>query len=477
MKPRTSSTWIALALLTLAAPGFAQITIENAFPNLTFPFPVDIVSPPDGTDRLFVVSQFSAEIWVFDNDSSTAVQDVFMDISDRVFVSGSEVGLLGLAFHPNYANNRFFYVSYTANNPLRVVISRFRATADPAVADPNSERILMELDQFQSNHNSHRLIFGSDNFLYIGTGDGGGSGDPQENGEDLTQLLGKILRIDVDTPLGPGQPYGIPADNPFVGAGGGVREEIWAYGIRNPWRFSFDQTGRLWLADVGQNELEEIDWVEPGLNYGWNTMEGTECFDPPVGCDVAGRELPIFEYPHDFNDQGGFSITGGYVYRGNSCPDLVGKYIYGDFVTENLWALSFDETGATANELIDSFSGNAVSAFGEDQSGELYFTDYGSTGTLKKFSCPGGGGIPCGDIQNFQARCQPGGRVQYRVIMTDNSHDGESVTFQIDGANDDTLVIANGRAQSQQNGFSAGAHTVTLSDPAGCFPDRVVDCP
>lgn len=302
-----------------------SFSLEEAFPYLTFSNPVDLQSPRDGTNRLFVVEQ-QGRIIVFVNDRNTTTKKVFLDISDRVSWGG-EMGLLGLAFHPQFSSNGYFYVNYTANNPRRTVISRFRVPpTNPDSADKNSELILMTFNQPYSNHNGGCLAFGPDGYLYIATGDGGSAGDPQNNAQNLTNLLGKILRIDVNNRQAPLN-YAIPADNPFANSPDpNIKKEIYAYGLRNPWRFSFDQvTNKLWCADVGQYDWEEIDIIENGGNYGWRCYEGNHPYNLS-GCS-GSYIFPIYEYSHIE----GISITGGYVYRGNQFPELTGKYIYGDF--------------------------------------------------------------------------------------------------------------------------------------------------
>ncbi|NJN14497.1 MAG: PQQ-dependent sugar dehydrogenase [Planctomycetes bacterium] len=254
----------------LPTPGTMQRV--RAFPNLGFDRPLFLTAPPDGTDRLFVLEQIG-RIRVFPNVDSIGAAGTFLDISARVN-SGGEEGLLGLAFHPDYATNGFFYVYYSASNPRRSVISRFSVTADPDVADSTSEVILLTFTQPFSNHNGGCLGFGPDGKLYIASGDGGSGDDPGNHGQSLTDLLGKILRLNPDG--------SIPADNPFVGAGGGARGEIWAHGLRNPWRFSFDRnSGDLWAGDVGQNAVEEIDIIERGGNYGWRIYEGNNSYINP----------------------------------------------------------------------------------------------------------------------------------------------------------------------------------------------------
>lgn len=336
--------------------------VVAAFPNLEFERPVDLQQPGDGTNRLFVLEQ-EGRILVFENDPSAASTVVFLDIRDRVSDAGNEEGLLGLAFHPDYETNGFFYVYYSVVGPRRTRLSRFEVSAqDSNAADVQSESIVLEIPQPFSNHNGGQILFGPDGFLYIGPGDGGSAGDPQGNGQDRSALLGKILRIDVGQ-----SPYGIPPDNPFTGNAEGFREEIYAYGLRNPWRFSFDPvTGWLWVADVGQDRYEEIDIVEKGKNYGWNVMEGNHCFDDPQ-CSTAGLVLPIWEYSH----REGQSITGGFVYRGANSPELNGAYIYGDFVSGKLWALRYDGQGAPENSLLADTDLN-ISSFGLDRGGEIF---------------------------------------------------------------------------------------------------------
>lgn len=376
MKYLLSVLSLAILFSPLIDSASAQTySIENAFPGVSFQQPLDIQIAGDGSNRLFIVER-NGTIRFIDNNPSVSNSTLFLDINGRVFSGGGEEGLLGLAFDPDYSSNGYFYVYYIANNPRRSVVSRFSVSAgDPNSADDTSELILLEFNQPDSNHNGGQLRFGPDGMLYISSGDGGGSGDPDDNGEDRTNLLGAILRIDVSSSA-PGSLYAIPADNPFVGNSEGYREEIYAWGLRNPWRFSFDSaTGSMWVADVGQRELEEINIVENGKNYGWNTMEGTACFDPSSGCDQAGLELPIWEYNHDNDDQ---SITGGFVYHGTQLPGLTGKYIYGDFVSTRIWALEFDLTSAIDNTLlVDQAFG--VSAFGLDADGELLISGYNGT--------------------------------------------------------------------------------------------------
>ncbi|MBN1447291.1 MAG: PQQ-dependent sugar dehydrogenase, partial [Bacteroidetes bacterium] len=284
------------------------------------------------------------------------------------------------AFHPNYETNGFLYLNYTAADPRRTVIARYRVTdTDPNSADPASETVLLEISQPYSNHNGGQIAFGPDGYLYISTGDGGSGGDPQNNAQNRSNLLGKILRIDVDNPSH-GDAYGIPADNPFFGNAEGWAEHIYAWGLRNPWRFSFDTvTGRLWAGDVGQNRFEEVDIIDRGKNYGWRIMEGFSCFNPASGCDQSGLTKPVIEYGRDQ----GASITGGYVYRGESVPELQGKYIYADFVTGRIWGLTYNGPGNVDNVLLLSSNQN-IASFGVDPDNELYICTFG--GSIFRFT-------------------------------------------------------------------------------------------
>jgi len=373
------STIMILGLLLYAASASAQFPIENAFPNLDFTRPVDLQHAGDGSNRLFVVEQVG-RIEVFVNDASTSNREVFLDITDLVNDAGNEEGLLGLAFHPEYAENGFFYVNYTAADPRRTVIARYSVSAaDENRADPASALILLTIAQPFSNHNGGQIAFGPDGYLYIATGDGGSGGDPQNNGQNRATLLGKLLRIDVDN-TGGGREYAIPEDNPFVGNNEGWAEEIYAWGLRNPWRFSFDrESGRLWCADVGQNRAEEIDIIEKGKNYGWRIMEGFSCFNPSSGCDQTGLSLPVLEYGRSL----GRSVTGGFVYRGKHVPELEGKYIYADFVSGRIWGLTYRGPEDADNQLLLS-SGQNISAFGIDESDELYICTFG--GSIFRFT-------------------------------------------------------------------------------------------
>jgi glucose/arabinose dehydrogenase len=369
MKNYIIQVFFLAAFVLFFQPAFGQLELQVAFPNLSFTRPVDFQHAGDNSDRIFVVEQRGV-IFVFNNDSNTSTKTVFLDIQNKVDAISNEEGLLGLAFHPNYETNGYFYVNYTAAGPDRTLIARYTVSStNPNAADPNSELVIMTIPKPYSNHNAGQLAFGpNDGYLYITTGDGGSGGDPQGNGQNLQTLLGSILRIDINNP-GSGNNYSIPASNPFYGNSHGYKEEIYAYGLRNPWRMSFDPvTGWLWAADVGQNAWEEVDIIESGKNYGWNVMEGFHCYNPPPGgCDTTGLTLPIWEYSHSL----GNSVTGGYVYRGPGVPELVGNYIYADFVSGRIWSLEYDGVNPPANtQLMDTQL--LIASFGTDQQNELY---------------------------------------------------------------------------------------------------------
>lgn len=340
-----------------------QYEVEDAFPSLSFDHPVGIYHSGDGTNRFFVVGQMGL-VYVFENNRSVTAANIFLDIRDQVHLGA----FLGFAFHPNFAKNGYFYVHYLADNPLRTVISQWSVLpSQPNEADGNSQKILLEIPQRYDTHNGGQLAFGSDGYLYIALGDGGPQGDPNGNAQNCSLLLGKILRINVDT-TSENMKYGIPRDNPFAGNSLGYREEIYAYGLRNPWRFSFDPvTGLLLAGDVGQDRIEEIDIINRGRNYGWNIMEGSLCYDPLQSCNQTGLELPIWEYRHD---QGNATI-GGFVYRGSKLTELVGSYIYGDYVSGRIWALNdYYSSNPINNELLKTDL--KITSFGVDEKNELY---------------------------------------------------------------------------------------------------------
>jgi len=339
--------------------------------------PLFVTHAGDGSGRLFIIEK-GGTLRIYSGGELLGTP--FLDITDRVNSSGNEQGLLGLAFAPDYASSGHFFVNYTDESG-DTVIARFRATADaPNLADPATEFVVLQIDQPAGNHNGGMLAFGPDGYLYIGMGDGGGGGDRYDNGQNPDTLLGKMLRIDVTSDLA--QPYTIPTDNPWVENdwnGADVRDEIWAIGLRNPWRFSFDHSnGDLWIGDVGQNQVEEINFTpanSSGLNYGWPILEGTRCYNETT-CDTADLVLPVAEYEH----AAGCSVTGGYVYRGTQFPALDGLYLYADYCRGSLWA-TWPSEGNTWSTALLLDTGQTVSSFGEDESGELYITDL-SAGTV-----------------------------------------------------------------------------------------------
>jgi len=319
--------------------------------------------------RLYLTQQHGQiVIW----DGTRILPAPFLDVSSKVSCCG-ERGLLSVAFHPRYRENGYFFVDYTDTNGT-TTIARYSVSADRNVADPNSGTILLTIAQPFDNHNGGELQFGPDGYLYIGMGDGGSAGDPQNNGQNLNSLLGKMLRIDVDG----APPYAIPPSNPFA-ASTNARHEIWAYGVRNPWRFSFDrENGDLWIADVGQNAWEEVDLQRStsigGENYGWRKMEAAHCFNPPSNCRDSTMTLPIVEY---FHSQNRCSITGGYRYRGARYPAMRGKYFFADYCTGEIWATTEGASGNwTATVLLDTPL--QPTTFGEDENGELYIADGGT---------------------------------------------------------------------------------------------------
>ncbi|MBW8010375.1 MAG: PQQ-dependent sugar dehydrogenase [Chloroflexi bacterium] len=338
-----------------------------------FDRPVDLSHAGDGTGRIFVVEQ-AGLIWIVIDGSKLPI--AFLDIRARVGDDENEQGLLGLAFHPQYAHNGFFYVNYSDTRG-DTVFARFQVSEDADIANPDSEFIILQVGQPFGNHNGGGLAFGPDGFLYIGLGDGGLWDDPYGNGQDLNTHLGKLLRVDVDN----GSPYSIPADNPFVDGGGLL--EIWAYGLRNPWRFSFDSlTGDLFIADVGQNEWEEIDFLRSGstgaLNFGWDYWEGSHRFEGSPPSDVI-MQGPVVDYDHGL----GCSVTGGYVYRGQELPEWQGVYIYGDYCTGIIWGLVQDAEGVWQNSQMFQIQ-VLISSFGLDEAGELYLV--GHEGSIYRLS-------------------------------------------------------------------------------------------
>jgi len=366
-----------------SATALPALELQPVFPELTLERPVWMEESPDGSGRFFILEQ-AGRIIIVPRGSDGKVTQEFLNITNRAPQEHNEEGLLGLAFHPRFRTNGLFYIYYTQHNPRRSVIGEFKVSAaDSNRADLASERILMEVPQPFGNHKGGQLSFGPDGFLYITLGDGGSGNDPYNNAQNTASLLGKILRIDVDsrTTVGEGQnrqtlQYGIPTDNPFVNRPYGVRGEIWAWGLRNVWRFSWDrQTGDLWGADVGQNEWEEIDLIVKGGNYGWPVREGAHPFKP--GPDGARYIEPVIEYAHNpnlssqsrFPNHGiGVSVTGGYVYRGTRFPSLRGVYVYADYVLGTIWGLRY-QNGKVAEYRALLEQPRNIASFAEDLAG------------------------------------------------------------------------------------------------------------
>ena len=335
------------------------VRLVDALPATRFDRPVWLTHAGDDSGRLFVVEQ-GGRVWVVPVNDDGSRASLFLDLQDHVRRENNEEGLLALAFHPHYETNGLLFVYYSASNPLRNVLARYRvAAADSNRADPNSATVLLDIGKPYGNHNGATLVFGPDGFLYVSIGDGGAAGDPHGNGQNLSTLLGKILRLDVDA-----TPYTIPPDNPFVGLPG-ARPEVWAYGLRNVWRMSFDRdSGTLWAGDVGQNRWEEVDLITRGGNYGWNLREGRH----PYRVAGLGAELidPVWEYSHDE----GASVTGGYVYRGTRWPDLAGWYVFADFVSGTIWGLR--QAGTEFEHRVLLRQPRNIASFGEGADGELY---------------------------------------------------------------------------------------------------------
>jgi glucose/arabinose dehydrogenase len=361
---------LPLALLALIATvaNAQQVELQQVASGLNRPVAITHA----GDNRLFIVLQGGT---IVVHDGTSLLPGNFLDITALIGDSSNEKGLLGLAFHPDYAQNGFFFVDYTDTNGDTVIARYTVSSTNANRADPASARVLLRIDQPFANHNGGQLQFGPDGYLYIGMGDGGSGGDPGNRAQNLNDLLGKLLRIDVDN----GNPYAIPASNPFVGRAG-ARPEIWAYGVRNPWRFSFDRAaGDLYIADVGQGEREEIN-LQPatsigGENYGWRLMEGKQCFTPSSNCNNGTLVLPIIDYGHGTGD---CSVTGGYVYRGARYPRLHGTYIYADYCSGIIWGATRNADGTWSSRvLIDTT--HMISTFGEDANGELYVARHATT--------------------------------------------------------------------------------------------------
>lgn len=367
---------VVLSLAFSAVASAQGVAIEPAFPNLRFERPLLLLAPPDGTDRVFVVEQIGKASW-FENRPDVTQDDVHLALDLRSGVlapgqkrGGNEEGFLGMAFCPHLKDHRHVFTYYSAAKPRRSVVSRWTMDEKLERVLPDSEHVIMEIPQPYSNHNGGHIEFGPDGFLYITLGDGGAANDPHNNSQDKSTLLGSILRIDVH--FDGDEPYRVPPDNPFVNEAGS-RPEIWAYGLRNAWRFAFDpETGDMWAGDVGQNKFEEIDIIVKGGNYGWNIREGFAPFrDVKPGEEPGELRNPVIAYDR----KAGISVTGGRVYRGKQVPSLVGAYTYADFGSGRVWMLRWDGSRVTENRQVGRVP--APSSFGVDAAGELYICSFG----------------------------------------------------------------------------------------------------
>lgn len=440
------SAFLVIGSAVIAQP---KLQLQNYVSGFTKP--VDIVNA--GDDRLFIVEQ-DGRIRIIQADGT--VRDTpFLNIDPIVNSASNERGLLGLAFHPNYAENGYFYVNYI-NSAGDTHISRFSVSPDnPNIADPQSELLLLEVDQPYSNHNAGDLNFGPDGYLYFGLGDGGSGGDPQANGQNRQKLLGKMLRLDVDN----GDPYTIPPTNPFAQSTD-TRPEIWAIGLRNPWRFSFDRlTGDMWIGDVGQDSWEEVDFQPAGStggeNYGWRCYEGLVPFNTNGCGPESDYTKPVQVYAN--NSQMGCSITGGFVYRGSQYPDLYGHYLYTDYCSGRIWSLYPNPQGGFFNtQLLQGLTGQYVS-FGENSDGELFLA-----------------GISSGIIYRVMELCSPftvTGNAS--AVSCPDGADGEILLDIEDNSASVTLLWSNGDTSSHLTNLVSGTYTVTATNAIGC--QRVLD--
>ena len=362
--------WIVGGLLwlaTLPVSASSGVALVRVFENVAFDRPLAVLQAPNNSDIWYVVEQAGRVLRIDDGGgkiNSTALVDILVDIRARVHSEQNETGLLGMAFDPHFVENGRVYLSYTRNNDsLESVLTRFESKDNGKTLKAQQEQVLFSIKQPFSNHNGGDIHFGPDGYLYYGLGDGGAGGDPKGNGQNKQTLLGAVLRIDVSG----SKEYKIPKNNPFINGPG--KAEIFAYGLRNPWRWSFDRkTGELWLADVGQNHWEEINHIKRGGNYGWNLREGKHCFSG--NCKQAILIDPVVEYSHDE----GCSVTGGYVYRGKAIPSMNGFYLYGDYCSGTIWGFDVEKKGDMESRVLLNTDLN-ISSFGEDKNGEIYVVD------------------------------------------------------------------------------------------------------
>ncbi|KAA0221546.1 MAG: PQQ-dependent sugar dehydrogenase [Phycisphaerae bacterium] len=473
-----TSGGVIAAALAAALPALGQeISAVRIASGLSRP--VFVTAPAGDTNRIFIVEQRSGStgrVRIYKFDSGQVLGTPYLSVTVS---TGSEQGLLGLAFHPDYANNGYVYVNYTRSDG-DTVIQRFTVSGNPDVVDSGSGQIVMIIDQPFSNHNGGYLAFGPDGYLYIPTGDGGSANDPGNRAQNINELLGKILRIDVngdDFPADPNKNYANPAGNPYVGVDG--LDEIWAIGLRNPWRGDFDnQTGDFYMGDVGQDAREEIDFQPAsstgGENYGWRCKEGTRCTGL-TGCSCADTTLvdPIYEY----NQGPGCSVTGGVVYRGGAFPALSGTYFFSDFCDSRIFSFRYDGSNVTeftnrTSQLIpDIGTIDSVSSFGEDAFGEMYICDLEG----EVFKMVPLDDITCDEIKKFKGSCKDNGTVKVVLRLNTESHHGDNVTIGINGQ--DNLLVINGSKAVFKACCFAGPVTASLEDPAGCESDLLLQCP
>ncbi len=350
-----------------------DVIVASGFVN-----PIYLTHAGDGSGRVFVVEQ-AGKIKILQNGE--VIQEPFLDLVD-VVQSGGERGLLSMAFHPDYVSKPYFYVYYTRKPDGETVVARYQTSGNPNLADPTSSKTLLTVAQPYANHNGGQLGFGADGYLYIGMGDGGSGGDPENYAQNVNSMLGKMLRLDIDH----GDPYAIPPDNPFVNAEG--LDEVWALGLRNPWRFSFDrETGDQYIGDVGQNNWEEIDFqfsnTPGGVNYGWRCKEASSTFNTSPPCDDSSFLDSLIDPIAEYNHSAGQSVTGGYVYRGNLFPALSGYYFFADYVQGKIWSLDASNPGQWSQPILELDTDINISSFGEDETGELYVLDY-KGGTIRR---------------------------------------------------------------------------------------------
>ena len=454
--------YIVIFIVFFAGSVTAQYALQDAFPNLPlFTAPTHAILIPDGTNRMLVLEQHGS-VWLF-NPSNPMKTRLFWDGTKVVSPNGCETGLLGCAFHPDFANNHFIFLSYTTGSSPQWTshIVRYECTANkPDSIIPSSAHDILTFSQPTGlcNHKGGCLQFGPDGYLYASFGDGGAGGDPSGNGQNRSVLLGKILRLDVDHEAD-GNHYAIPANNPFAANTQGFRKEIYSYGMRNTWKFSFDgTTGKLWAGDVGQDTYEEIDTIINGGNYGWKIMEGFHCYpNGDFNCDSTGMIPPIWEYPHSINSSGA-SITGGYVYRGTAIAGLVGKYIYADYVAGKIWALTTDN-GPVSNQLLIDHTNSSptISSFVEDQNHELYVVGYDRGKLYKLISTAGVGNVAVN--KNFSL-------VADRTFF-DALHPVAEIRFTLPETEQVALSVFNEAGQEVQHfldrDFESGEHSIRFS--------------